>query len=442
MSAHDSPTDDTDRQQEPFPPVSWRERKQLQQHFEAGCRRAEVGQFDGAIEMFSLCLQRDPGNLIYGHHFLKVLGRKFAAQQRPGLVARLKVKPIKKALAHARTNADWTTVLLAALDLLRIDPGAADGLTAMAGICLAVGANESQIFFLEQALATDPQNSELKQRLATALRLMGEFDRAKQHAPGKPKAANTDLLPSSEELAGLVQKMERLESDLASAPGNLALVNQLADLHLARDRPDFAEQVLAKALTLTGGGDLHLRTRLEDCRIAMAQRQLATARLQAEQSDSSAARRLVEQMETEANRVELEVFAARCQRNPSHSLWQFELGLRLKRAGKFQAAIAAFEQALDLPGHKSQLFIELGECWQHLRQFDWAFGRYIEAVEICDQSSDDIQKLALYRAGTLAMAMEKWAIAGEYLRRLAELEPGFKDVAARLDKLAEIGDKG
>ena len=52
----------------------------------------------------------------------------------------------------------------------------------------------------------------------------------------------------------------------------------------------------------------------------------------------------------------------------------------------------------------------------------------------------DVQKLALYRAGVLATEFKDIDRAEKYLTRLASIDFGYRDVADRLDKLAQLRD--
>ena len=59
----------------------------------------------------------------------------------------------------------------------------------------------------------------------------------------------------------------------------------------------------------------------------------------------------------------------------------------------------------------------------------------IEMTSESTRREDRVVKLALYRAGRLAMQTQDKAMAEKYLTQLAGLDFGYKDVAALLDKL-------
>jgi tetratricopeptide (TPR) repeat protein len=183
-----------------------------------------------------------------------------------------------------------------------------------------------------------------------------------------------------------------------------------------------------------------VRERLEDAHLRRAQNQVLVAQRRAEQEKTEEAADLAKRMATQANQAELEVFMARATRNPGNSLLQFELALRAKRAGKFKEAISAFQAARDDLRHRAQLQLHLGESFQHIHQFKLALASYESAIEACDSMQQDVEKLALYRAGVLATEFKDLERAEKYLTRLAAIDFGYRDVADRLDKLAKLRD--
>src|SRR5204863_8747709 len=83
------------------------------------------------------------------------------------------------------------------------------------------------------------------------------------------------------------------------------------------------------------------------------------------------------------------------------------------------------------------VLIELGECWQHLRQFEKALGFYTQAISAAEAANQsDPLHLALYREGTLAAAMQRISEARATLGRLVSLAPDYKDVQERLRALS------
>ncbi len=83
-------------------------------------------------------------------------------------------------------------------------------------------------------------------------------------------------------------------------------------------------------------------------------------------------------MRGEINQRELEVFASRSELNPGNTSLLFELGLRLKRAGKYSEAIQSFQAAREDVRRKASVHLELGECFQKIEQYKLALSHYEE----------------------------------------------------------------
>ncbi len=117
---------------------------------------------------------------------------------------------------------------------------------------------------------------------------------------------------------------------------------------------------------------------------------------------------------------------------------QYELGLRLKRAGKIKEAIPCLQASRGDPQRQASVLLELGECFQKIKQYKLSLSHYQQAIEACAEQDSEVGLLALYRAGVLATGLRDLDLAERYLSRLAGLNYGYRDVADRLDKLAQI----
>jgi tetratricopeptide (TPR) repeat protein len=84
--------------------------------------------------------------------------------------------------------------------------------------------------------------------------------------------------------------------------------------------------------------------------------------------------------------------------------------------------------------------LQLGESFQHIRQFKLALSSYEAAIEAADTMQPEVKKLALYRAGVLSAEFKDVDRAEKYLTELAAIDFGYRDVADRLDKLASLRD--
>src|SRR5690606_15421064 len=123
---------------------------------------------------------------------------------------------------------------------------------------------------------------------------------------------------------------ERLKAAIVKSPAELENYFRLADHYLHAGRLDDAQQTLDQANQASGGGDLTVRERLEDLQLRRAARQVQAALQNFEHEKTPAAQQLLDRARFQANQVELEVYAARADRDPHNPRLQLEVGLRLK----------------------------------------------------------------------------------------------------------------
>lgn len=473
-----------------LPPVSGAVRQRLQTVFERAQQCIEKGDHDYAHDLFSQCVAEDPGNLIYLQHLLSNLSQKYGNSKKGARLAGLKIKSARTSLTKAAGKGHWHDAFQAACDALKHNPWDTATLLALADAYAEIGSDECQLYALRWALDVDAKDVTVNRRAAVALAGMGHFDQAIScwqrvlHAKPNDEEAekavaklsveqtirqggyNQDLLEGGEvDLSQLEtsvrhrvgqgqqgrtssppteeanrQREQGLADAIAANPAELSNYFELADLLTVEQRLREAEQVLSRALAASGGGDLNVRERLEDAQLRRVHQQLEIANHRAKQDATPEATDLARRMAAQANQSELEVYAARSAREPNNLLLQYELGLRLKRAGKFKEAIQAFQAARDDSKHKALVQLHLGESFQHIRQFKLALASYEGAIAASDTMQEEMHKLALYRAGVLAADLGEVARAEKHLTALAAVDFGYRDVAERLDKLATLRD--
>jgi len=135
---------------------------------------------------------------------------------------------------------------------------------------------------------------------------------------------------------------------------------------------------------------------------------------------------------------EIDVFAARVERYPDNVSWKYELAMRLKTAGSPAEAIKFFQQVQIDSRRRGAVALELGECFQKIKQYPLAMRNYQAAVESLGDREVELRKRAMYRAGVLAAAMKDKDAALKFLSNLAEIDFGYRDVAERLKKLNAV----
>jgi tetratricopeptide (TPR) repeat protein len=470
-------------------------RRRLQQCYEHGINltKQEKYDFDYANTLFTECVVNDPGNLVYVEAFLENLQRKYN-NNKTG--ARFRGFGGRGALKKAASAQDSVEVLKLGPDFLKTNPWEIYTLRTMADACAALGYNEVELRYLKNALGGNPKDAEVSRHCARSLARMGQFDQAiacwhrveeikrgdkeapemisaltvektraaagigSDNLPPPTQRARTAAVPStrrpqqttsasgSNEEAGKssvrreipLTPRQRLERAIVEHPSFTDNYLELADLLIGEDRHAEAERVLTKALAASGN-DIKIQERLEDAQTVRAQHQLAIAEKRAESEGTAEAAELVKQLRGELVRRELEIFARRAERYPEDRELQFQLAMRLKWSGNYAEALKQFQQAAQEPRRQAVSTLEIGECLQHLRQYQKALDCYLQASSLA-ADEPHIKTLALYRAGVLATGLKDYAQAEELLAELATLDSGYKDVADRLDKLRQIRHKG
>jgi tetratricopeptide (TPR) repeat protein len=472
-------------------------RQRLQQVFEHGKKSADKADYDYAHDLFAQCLSEDPANQIYLQTLLGNLGKKYGNNKKGARFAALKIKTSRMALSKAAGKGLWQEAFTAACEALKANPWETSTLLDVAAAYNEIGSDECQLFALRWALDAAPKDVTVCRRAAEIWTRMGQFDQAiacwqrvLQAKPNDEEASkaisklsvektiqkggyNEELLKGnttdSKELEASVRERvsqsrtdgskpaapappsgkaqqdvreKELLAAIESEPGTLSNYVELADLFTGRNRLREASEILSRALAASGGGDLQIREKLEDAQVRRAQHQLSVAQRRAEQDKTPEAVDLAKRTAMHANQVELEVYAERAARNPGNTVYQYELGLRCKKAGKFKEAIQAFQAARDDSRQKALVQLHLGESFQYIKQFPLALSSYEAAVQATDDFQADTKKLALYRAGVLAAELKNREKAEKYLTQLAGMDFGYRDVADRLDKLSALGDSG
>jgi len=241
---------------------------------------------------------------------------------------------------------------------------------------------------------------------------------------------------------------QKLESEIQDFPGEVENYILLAELLLEENRFNDVERVLNKGLSV-GGADLKIQERLEDCQMARAAHQVQIAEQQIGANKTEAgkqeAQRLADQLRRDQIRCELEIYENRSQRYPTDVELQYQVARRLKKIGNYAEAIKRLQEVANDREYTAQAAMNIGESYELLKQYPRAVKSYQKSVEACNEANSREKKLkaySLYRAALLTMiAVKDYPAAEQMFTSLLELSPGYKDAAARLDKLKKMSDK-
>ncbi len=411
-------------------------RRRLQQQFERGKQTSQAGQFDYATELLTSCVISDPGNQFYTEAFLDNLHRKYSSGKKSGLLSSLRSVSSTAgiSLMNANRKKDWLGVLKAGIEVLKVNPFDTDTLLKMAHACSQKRFVESQLVYLKSAQQIDPKSFEIQRECALALEKVAQYDEAvacwmKAEALAKPASleaqeahkaisrlqvdmtvrtthdkaqqeiiaaagGNTSFQASSAKFKPHRRdRATELEEKIAANPGELLLYQELAELHVRAEKWTEAETVLLRGLEATGG-DLRVREQLEDVQMRHARQQVFIADAPRRRTENTRGPAASAASRANLIRQELEVFRKRVDRYPTNTHWKFELGVRLKRSGNVNEAIKMLQEARNDPKHRGEVLLDLGVCFQHIKQYKLAKQHYVEAVQAIPERDLELRKKA------------------------------------------------
>lgn len=464
------------------------ERTRLLRCFQHGSQSVAKN-IDYAIEMFATCVIGDPANAIFLQHLIGALRMKHGGKKGGGLSALWSVggrSGLKKLAAAGK----WPELLTQGVGIIKANPADHGSLLVMAEASGKLGHVEPQRVYLKAALDAAPTDVDVNRECAKFLEAHGEFDQAiacwmrikpvkgladeaereitrlqvdktfaaSQGLIGRRSAANAagpigaagaksaaaGAESAEADASTAVSPAERraaLEKAIAGNPADIQSYLELADVVEQEGTLEQAERLLEKALAASGN-DVKVREHLEDRQIRWAKGRLHVAERRLGAEDTPERREAVERQRAVVLKHETEVYAARAARYPENLNWKYELAVRLKAAGNHAEAIRHFQDVLVDARRKGGVSLELGECFQKIRQYQLAMRSYQTAVDSLTDRELELRKRALYRAGVLAAGLDDPDGAKKYLSMLAELDFGYRDVAQRLDKLTPAKDKG
>ncbi|MBR6436271.1 MAG: hypothetical protein IKS45_07175, partial [Thermoguttaceae bacterium] len=208
----------------------------------------------------------------------------------------------------------------------------------------------------------------------------------------------------------------------------------LADYYIALEQFDKAEAILTDAVRQTGETENRdLLDKLEDS----ALRNLRQKLVEIERSKGKTSEEW-KKLRMDLNTRELDVWKGRCERYPNNLAFKYELGLRYKINGDYNNAIMQFQPAQNEPRRKGVCCLQLGMCFQAIKQYQMAIASYDQAIENIPDRDAENKKRAYYEAGRLTLGLKELELAEKYLKSLAGMDFNYKDVASLLDKLEEL----
>ena len=452
-------------------------RKRLEELFKYGEDKGGTGDHDYAHSMYAQCVANDPSNLKYVEAMLTNLNAKWAGKK-----GKCKVKESRAGFKKAIGEESWKAVFKEGADLIKDNPWDIPTLRSLAEACAFNRYNEVELLYLKNALDAKPKDVDVNRHCATSLQRMGQFDQAiacwarieekvkteartkiseltmakNRRAAGivdeteEPRAAARQPDPKPESSAAesgadaggsassasedAPPSREELEQAIVERPEDIDSYVQLAELLNSEKSYRDAEQVLRRALPVSGGS-LNVQELLEKTQLRRSRAELSALAQKAKEAPGEEVEAKLASARRRNLRLELDTYAARSERYPDDLRLKYEVGTRMKKLGNYEEAIPYFDAAEADSKHAAASMLYRGECLQQMKQYTAALKSYEQAGATSEGTPAEVLQLALYRAGTLAIGLKDSVRAKNWLEKLLKMAPGYRDAASRLDKL-------
>jgi tetratricopeptide (TPR) repeat protein len=350
--------------------------------------------------------------------------------------------PGHRLIADAAIALDMPRTAVLSLELLfRNSPKDKKTAIQLANMLAEIGEARRAETILMTLAAANPSDAELSQALKD-LSARKTLSEGGYDALADGKGSYRDILKNEDEAKSLeqanrVQKSEdqaqrlinEYEARLKTEPNNLKVLRNLAELYTQKKQFDLALKNYEKIkATEAGASDASI-----DSDIA----RVISRRFdhQIEQLDATAPdyTERVAQINAEKQAYRISACQKRVDRNPTDLAMRFEMGVLYFEAGKINEAIQEFQKSKTNPNKKVASMNYLAQCFAKRKMFDLAAKTFQEAIKE-KPAFDEEKKDLIYNLGTVLEAMEKKEEAIEQFKLIYEVDIGYKDVAAKIDK--------
>ncbi len=318
-----------------------------------------------------------------------------------------------------------------------------DKKTAMqyANMLASIGEAKRAERILMELVQANPNDAELNQALKdlSARKTLsdGGYD-----ALASGQGSYRDILKDAKEAVSLeqanrVQKTEdqtqrlinEYEARLKTEPNNLKLLRNIAELYTQKKQFDLALKYYEKIkATDIGASD----SSIDGAITATISRRFDN---QIEKLDATAPDYTdkVAQLNAEKQAYKIASCQKRVEKFPTDLAIRFEMGVLYFEAGKINEAIQEFQKSKTNPNKKLASMNYLAQCFAKRKMYDLAAKTFQEAIKE-KVGFDEEKKDLIYNLGSVLEAMDKKDEAIEQFKLIYEVDIGYRDVAAKIDK--------
>jgi Flp pilus assembly protein TadD len=440
--------------------------------FQTGTEAAQKGNVDYAVQMFQDACKIEPGWL-QSRQMLRVIERrKFGNEpSKVGRMSGMRTQPIKLRIRAARAKSQWAHVLEVCEEVFVHNPWDVHAARDAAEAAEQLGLKEVAQWLVESVYSEAKDIDFFKHAAhifeinAAYPKAISAWERVKKIRPEDDDAnrqINALSASATIQRSGLgesLHKHDASESDQARAaeldelkqpqlapedrwqkeiqddPTLVGPYLQYAEHLKFRSQLDDAWKLLAKGLKAVPD-DPSLSLAYAEVQIARLQQAIAswTRKIQ-KAPDDTAAQSKLEQLQTMLADYEIKEFKRRAQLQPGDLNLQYELGLRLAKAGQHRDAIAAFQQARGSTTLRVEALHQAGLSFEAEGQLKLAERSLQDALKAADPEDLATCNALHYRLGRVSEAMGNTAAAEEHYNEVAANDYNYLDVAQRLKGL-------
>ncbi len=450
-----------------------RQQQKAQSFFQYGNDAAAKGSVDYAVQMYREALKLQPDNLVFRQALRATVRKKFNNDpSKVGRLAGARVQPVRLRARAAKAKGQWAHVLDVCEEAYVYNPWDVSTSLAASEAATELGfhplsqwllesvvgqANDAEFFrnlaqvyqqnenwqkaiqCWERVKQLDP-NDEGAQRQMNALSASATIARAGLNEAlgkrmGRPTTPDTFAPDVEDAQQQAMTPEERLLKEIDDLPDRPGLYLQLADAYKARGKLDEAERILARGLK-TLPADTVLQSAYGEVQVSRLHRAIEKQiKLCKERPNDEAAKSKLDQLENYLNEYEVKEFRRRVTLDPDDLKLQYEMGLRLARAGKHDEAIAAFQQARQSTELRGQALHQSGLSFEATGVMKLAERSYLDALKEANPADRPMLNALHYRLGRVAEAQGNTREAEEHYNEVAANDYGYLDVALRLRNL-------
>jgi len=233
--------------------------------------------------------------------------------------------------------------------------------------------------------------------------------------------------------ADLTTQRKQIEEQVAAAPDNVELLQDLAEICQKMKDWDGAIAAMDKACEVRPE-DNALDFARGDLRIARLEDKHLTLVRESKKPEAEAVRTELDELQTSEYRKRVKAY-------PTDLTLRFKLGDLLFRQGQLEQAIGEFQQTVRDPKYRAESQLRLGKAFAAKGQHDLALRQLTAALEGQTGMSERVKEIR-YEMGMVYERMGDAEKARDSFGQIYEADIGYRDVAERLAKLEKPKGEG